>query len=123
LKARIKRFVSQIDDLDAMPEPNAGDCWMCSMFERMSQGEFTPEAGGRIAKPGYKRDDNEHLRSHITVKQNYLHGTLIQNAFLWAGASMFLWDMYRQRFDGSAKAATKRLLTRYLGRQLGLTVR
>ena len=120
LAKRIARFVNQIDDLETMPVPNNGDCWLCLMFEKMPQGDFTQEAGGRIANPGYKVNDTSHLRAHITVKENYLHGTLIQNAYLWAGHSMFSWDWDRQRWDRSAKQTAKRNLRRYLKAQLGI---
>lgn len=119
LRAKINKFLAQIDKLDTLPEPDSGDCWVCLMFERgFAQGEYTPERGGRISKPGYKYNNASHLREHI--RDNYLHGTLIQNAYLWAGASLFLWDMHRRDLDRWGRDSAKRYLRRYLKAQLGI---
>ena len=53
-KKAIKRFVSQIDDLEEIPMPELGDCLLC------------------------RAKQTSCLREHI--KENYLHGTLIYNA-------------------------------------------
>lgn len=60
LKKRIKEFADQVLTMDELPMPNAGDCWICSMFEK-----------------------TDCLQSHLD--ENYLHGSLIKNAFLHCG--------------------------------------
>jgi hypothetical protein len=120
LKNRINKFVKQIDKLDEMPAPASGDCLFCSMFERSDQGKMFSGSGGRIRNPGYRTKNATHLQSHITVKENYLHGSLIWNAHMWTGGSAFLWQMHKERWDKWAKDDTKRMLRRYLKAQLGV---
>ena len=107
LAKRIARFVKQIDDLDSMPLPNAGDCMFCSMFDR-------------VTTAGERTNNTAHLSAHITVAENYLHGSLVLNAYRWAGHTEFSYQWDAQRWDTSAKQTAKRNLRRYLKAQLGL---
>lgn len=110
LKTRINKFVNQLDKMDNLPEPNGGDCWSCSMFDRSA-----------LASGERKMKDPSHIRSHITVKENYLHGSLIHNALVWAGCTPegigIRWHWFN---EGTYKGEIKRYLYRYLKAQLGV---
>ena len=106
LKARIKRFVNQLDKMDTLPEPSLGDCLYCQM--NISGGVNT-----KTANPG-------HLASHITVKENYLHGSLLYNALAWAGYRVESIPIHFRMFNRGSKTTMKSSLNRYLKAQLGV---
>ena len=99
LKA-INKFVAKIDTLPSIPRPSSGDCWYCSMMDRVE------EAGQRSENP-------DHLRKH--VQQGYLHGTLICNALLWAGYGEHQLGI---QYGMNCRTNIKNALRRYLKAQL-----
>lgn len=101
----IAKFVKRLDTLSALPVPNAGDCWYCSMFQR----EQKPGGAYACTEAG----DTEHLLSHI--KEGYIHGSLLVNAMTWAGR-LDSGLIYRV----GMRDIIKRDLRRYLRRKLGL---
>jgi hypothetical protein len=102
----IERFVKLVDTTDPLPVKEAGDCWICLMFD----GNLKP--GGRVVT------DVDHLVAHI--EEAYLFGALIERAMVWAG--------YRYIYIAAEKGpeymhdrdSIKRALRRYLKRQLGI---
>lgn len=123
-KKLIAKFMKQFHALDRIPEPCAGDCWLCSMFDAAklapkSNGDYLPHAsGGKVSDP-------DHLVSHL--KEGYLHGSLIVNAMRWAGYAdqgIGIWygmvnrDKASGRYDPRNTLA--RTLRRFLSSQLGL---
>lgn len=89
IKRKIAKFVKQIDDIKEIPIPNAGDCWICSMFG----------------------PDKTCLESHLD--ENYLHGSLIVNALRDKG-----YKDDQLPFVITSKWAVKNALRRYLTRNL-----
>ena len=92
-----------------MPEPNAGDCWYCSMSEvktGQSLGEVT--------------DNADHLLSHI--KEGYVHGSLIYRAMKALRSKQnlaYMWTMAKDRPDDSfAVTQIVQDVRRYLRRSL-----
>lgn len=112
-RAAVRKFVSKLDKLQCLPEPSAGDCWLCCM--RTKEGRTMGELG---------QSDAEHIRQHI--KEGYLHGALIMNALAHAGyrnphliASMENSDRMQGRKLHNG-GNVKRALKRYLYTKLGL---
>jgi len=104
-RAALRKFVSKIDKLDALPLPSNGDCWLCCLHDA---------AGKSMGEHG---DDAGHLRQHI--KEGYLHGSLLVNAMRWAGYQ----DMgirYWLNSKPGQRSQVKSALRRYLYRKLGL---
>ena len=87
---------------DPLPVPNAGDCWLCSMFNAKQ-------------KPGAACHDPSHLLDH--VRENYWHGSLIVSAMRWAG---YHDTGIRLHYQMKLRDTIKRVVRRYLRRQLGL---
>lgn len=115
LKAEIKRFVCEgIPSGKPIPTPDAGDCWLCSMFD--AEPPATREANGHtVIDPSTK--DSGHLLEH--VREGYMHGSLIVNAmrragFTDAGISLIC---YGTRPDHKR---TRAAVQRYLKARLGL---
>lgn len=97
------REVKQMMDSNTLPTPNAGDCWTCSMFEHAQLRE----------NPRGKLSDSTHIVSHL--EEGYIHGSLIANAYLWAGyPEENLGYVYGMRAD--------QILRRYLKSRVGLAV-
>lgn len=111
LRDQIKKFVSKLDKLDKLPEPNNGDCWFCHLVN--SKGKTMGELS-----------HSDHIMSHI--REGYLHGSLIWNALEWAGHRQpeFIWSMANYDIEhgrsNSCLRSIKRALKRYLYRQCGL---
>jgi hypothetical protein len=119
LKADIKRFVERtIVDGQPLPEPGAGDCWYCLMFDR--EEPRTLEFNSFKDKKPHR--DSEHLRQH--VKSNYMHGSLIVNACRANGmqdAGIGYWTGWGGRLPEDYKRL-RQIVRRYLGKRLGLAV-
>jgi hypothetical protein len=85
-----------------LPMPSSGDCLLCS-FER----------GDEMRKPGGNPlHNNHHILAHL--EEQYLHGTLLYNAYLWAGYRheqlQYVWGM-----------RAGQILRRYLKARVGLS--
>lgn len=122
LKARIKAVVAKaIVAGKPVPRPEMGDCFIC-MAERS-------ELGKRIEREGYDycrapRPDlnNDHIESHI--REGYIHGSLIFNAYLDAGYKPFRWQWDCERIErGDSVRDMRRIVAAYLKRRMGLTAR
>lgn len=100
-RAAIARFAARCD-VGPLPQPNGGDCWCCSMFDRI-------ETAGAVSR------DPAHLWEHI--REGYLHGSLIVNAMRWAGYSD---GGIAYAFQSIGRDNAKRALRRFLTRQLEL---
>jgi hypothetical protein len=110
LRSQILKFTAKLDKLECLPEPDAGDCWYCSMRETKT-GKPLGEASG----------NTEHLLSHI--KEGYLHGSLIFNALEFVGYNnpSYIWHLENRNLkEGKKTDWTKRALRKYLYRKLGL---
>jgi len=108
LRRQVRKFVAQLDKLDALPLPNAGDCWFCQM--RTQDGKTLGDVSG-----------GDHILGH--VNENYLHGSLIFNALEWAGyrnPSLIFHMESEDMKRGRKPDSVKRTLKRYLYRKLGL---
>ena len=96
----INRYVKKLGELDTLPVPSAGDCFLCSLFDQnLGAGE--------------KSTDRLHLESHL--KGVYIHGSLIFNALKWAG--------YRDPgliFHMGLTDSIKRAVKRYFKANLGI---
>jgi hypothetical protein len=115
----IRKFVKKtIVTGKPLPEPGPGDCWMCSMFDRVEPVESGPQTGGWGSGPQVQRDkDPGHLLSHI--EEGYMHGWLIVNAFRSQGyrdQAISYW-CYSNRPDYTV---VRRIITKYLRKRLGL---
>lgn len=118
LKARIKAVVAKkIVSGKAVPQPNNGDCLFCQIersqhIERLETGNYDsprPDVGG------------DHIAAHI--REGYIHGSLILNAYLDAGYKPFRWQWDSERVergDTSALRDMRRIVTRFLKRRMGL---
>jgi hypothetical protein len=123
LAKRIEGFVKKVHGLSELPHPDAGDCWLCSMFERV---EPVANGYGPGNRTGQKISNPDHLLSHI--KEGYLHGSLIVNAMRWAGYKDegigLYFDMHkRDKASGhyhGRHSTVARSLRRFLRSQLGL---
>jgi hypothetical protein len=71
LLRQIKTYCTAVKKLDALPMPNGGDCWYCSMYT---------EDGTSL---GDTSRDTSHLIEHL--KEKYIHGSLILNALKHVG--------------------------------------
>ena len=98
----INEYCKGINNLDVLPLPNGGDCWLCSMFE----------------SSGKARSDNEHILSHL--KERYIHGSLILNALKWRGYKepRFIWQLENER--KGHRTSTVHAVRAYLKRQLAI---
>ena len=116
LKKEIKAFVdATIPDGARLPEPNGGDCWVCSMFEREAVKPATDGLGRNVNSTTL---DSEHIKSHI--KERYMHGSLIWNALAAAGyrhPEFAFGD--RPLFDAKR---VRQVVSRYLKKRMGLPV-
>jgi hypothetical protein len=68
---KINEYCQKVKKMKALPWPEGGDCWYCSM--QTNDGETL----GEFFK------DEQHLKSHL--KEKYIHGSLIWNALKHAG--------------------------------------
>lgn len=97
IKKQIKNFVSLIDSLKEIPQPNNGDCWHCLFKDKNGQ------TMGDLSK------STDHLKQHI--KQKYIHGSLLVNAMLHAG---YRKESIGYHYQLKNKYAFKHALQRYL---------
>lgn len=116
LAESIRKFVAKVDKLDSLPQPDNGDCWYCSMFDRAQPADKSDYGVGN--KTGKRSTNCKHIRSH--VRYGYLHGSLIVNAMRWCGETDMLisWAFNDPRKQW--RRNVKRDLRRYLRSQLGL---
>jgi hypothetical protein len=94
---KIKAFAKQLKTMESVPLPDAGDCWLCSMF---------------------KSTDSDHLVSH--VKENYMHGSLIVLAMRERGYQDMGIAMYLN--NGNPDKWQRRVLFRNLNAFLVTTI-
>jgi len=117
LQSAIKRFVdSKLANGSPIPQPSAGDCWHCLMFDR------EPEAGRGGYMPTCERSakqrDAEHLRNHI--REGYMHGSLIVNALRDRGTTDYGAAIYLRDTSPRNMRELRRIVRRYLQKRLGL---
>lgn len=114
-KAQIKKFVCDaIKPGKPVPVPSGGDCWLCSMMD--AEPEARRESSGHNIREARTRNDS-HLLEH--VREKYMHGSLIVNAFRYAGfadAGISL-ICFGTRPD---HARIRRTVRRYLQARLGV---
>lgn len=107
-RARIKKFCGRLDQMEHIPQPDTGDCWLCAFHDQN----------------GKPVGDQEHLKSH--VQEGYLHGSLIYNAMKATGLTatgIGLTYMSANRGDAYARDRVKRALRKYLSQAYGLPSR
>lgn len=92
LRKAIKQFACTIPD--PIQPPDAGDCMLCSMFDR-------------------EGNDTTHLQSHID--EQYMHGSLIRNALAHSGYRDPNVIMQMNMRDAATRAVRK-----FLYRKMGL---
>ena len=107
LTKQINAFVRQVDKLEKLPTPDAGDCWLCALQD--SKGTSVGEFSGR-------ESNADHLLGHI--RENYLHGSLLVNAMRWAGYRDEGTALHLQGLG--SRVSVKSALRRYLRRKLGI---
>ena len=73
LTDRINAYVRLIKEVDTLPKPNGGDCWICLMFDKPEPGDANAAGSG----------DTMHLAEHM--REGYVHGSLLVNAMRFAG--------------------------------------
>jgi hypothetical protein len=126
LAKQIEGFVKKIHVLPELPQPNGGDCWLCSMFDASKLAPVKCEYGVGNST-GQKVSDPDHLLEHI--KEGYLHGSLIVNAMRWAGyedrAIGYWFSSHKRDKDNGSyhgrSSVPARVLRRFLRSQLGLS--
>lgn len=85
-----------------LPKPDAGDCLYCSILNPVPE----PVAG----EVQIKSKNTEHLRMH--VEENYMHGSLIVNAFRYAGRfDTTIYLVFQNWYDSRI---VRRVLRKYL---------
>ncbi len=107
LKRKISKFVCLIDTCDALPMPDAGDCFFCQMHE-VKTGKPLGEVTGYA----------DHLVSHMD--EGYLVGSLLVNAMRDRG---FTNEGIALHYQMNFRDTFKRAVHRYLGRAFGLAVK
>jgi len=92
---RIAKYVKLITE-DTIVQPDAGDCWICMMFE----------------KDGNK-SDVDHLESHMD--EGYVHGSILVNAMRAAGYrdEGIAWHFQAKMVDGFRRAMRRFLKARF----------
>lgn len=123
LKARIKAVVAKaIVPGKPLPHPEMGDCFIC--MAEASQIAERVKMGGYDYSRAPRELDSSHIESHI--REGYIHGTLILNAYRDSGRSDFAFqydsDMMARGRSG-AVAQPRRIVAAYLKRRMGLTAR
>lgn len=106
MKARIKAIVAKAIQVGKpVPKPNGGDCWLCM---GMMSGL-----------------DASHIAEHI--REGYIHGTLIRNAYHASGRTDFAlsYDIQDIESDRGGRNSglnqMRRIVRTYLQKQMGLT--
>jgi len=112
MKKRIKNFVALIDDMDELPTPEGGDCWLC--MAHLPQLNDDPQLQWNhfertVEPPG----GAEHLLSHI--EEGYIHGSLIVLALAYSG---YGFQSIRHTLSYGYKDTAKRVLRRFLNAML-----
>lgn len=121
LRARLRKFAA--DYIKALkdgkvPEPSGGDCWGCHFRTEDSKGGM----------------GNDHILGHL--KERYYVPSMITNAFKAFGAAQVQWwglgalwgkapadtkpEELKRMADWATDARSRRMLTRYLYREMGL---
>lgn len=119
LQATIRDYVTRnIQRGKPLAPPDSGDCWHCSMFDAVKEGE-----NSYTANPATVKGDPSHLLSHMTKRENYLPGSLIVNAFRDAGRTDFAARLFAFGDKGPDVTQTRRIVRRYLQKRLGLPYR
>lgn len=128
LKEDIKKFVEKtLPKGEAIPMPGNGDCWACLMFDQEQPRGKVNGLGWTASPPPESKltRDNDHLLQH--VKEGYMHGSLIVNAFRDAGykdeglALICGWGSSAGKpRNVSDYARIRRIVRRYLQKRLGL---
>lgn len=95
---QVDRFVKKITAKNIRP-PSSGDCWHCLM--RTQSGQTLGDATGNV----------DHLISH--VREGYVHGSLIANAYFDAGHNKYFLSMVFSR-PAEYVDWTRRIVKKYL---------
>lgn len=115
LKERIKTYVTKnIRKGVPLAPPDSGDCWHCLMFDAVKPG-----SNPYTANESPQRNSADHLLSHI--RENYLPGSLIVNAFRDSGSTDYAAQLFAFGATGPNVTETRRKVRRYLQKRLGLT--
>jgi hypothetical protein len=107
----VSRFLKSLRNLETLPLPSPGDCWLCSMHTQ--DGKTLGEIGS---------DNRGHLITHL--EESYIHGSLILNAMRKAGyqktgiAILTAWG-FEDKTRWS-KTSVSSALSRYLKKNLNL---
>lgn len=124
LKARIKAVVAKaIVPGKPLPHPEMGDCFIC-MMEASQIAQRVQHSGYDYSRAPRPALDSGHIESHI--KEGYIHGTLVVNAYRDSGRSeiAFQYDSARlARGESRAVTEPRRIVAAYLKRRMGLTAR
>jgi hypothetical protein len=84
----VKAFATQIKREGKLPEPNAGDCWFCSMTVK------SPEKD-RGKSLGESTGDVDHIFSHL--KEKYVFGSILWRAAQRRGNPSICWQLANSR--------------------------
>jgi hypothetical protein len=111
---KINQYCKAINNLDVLPIPNAGDCWVCAFTE------IEPIPHTRMGFTGYSGDaigDTEHLLSHLD--EMYIHGSLIMNALRFRGHKNpeFVFRMFQGEKEKGRRTLIVYAVRAYLKRQ------
>ena len=95
----IREYGRAIRELEALPEPEVGDCMDC----------FLRDADTNVPIGDDRRD---HLEAHL--RERYIHGSLIYNAIMWDGHTD-PWLAYCMDLREAIISAVKRYFRAKLG--------
>lgn len=101
--ARMNKFLGKIKALAVLPEPEAGDCFIC---------RFVTKAGSKAG-----------TCIHDHIREGYIHGSLFVAAMRWAGYRDMGIRLYFDGFNRGDKWHRKVILSamrRYTKAQLGI---
>ena len=113
LQKLVKRYTEKLKKMlqeNGPIMPNTGDCWLCAFRNEKTR---TP----------WGDSDPGHFIGHL--KTQYVHGSLIVNAFMWAGCPKQLGFYYQMGFDRNPEYINWIVHTvrRYLKAKIGLPYR
>lgn len=124
LKAQIKAVVAKaIVPGKPLPMPEMGDCFLC-MAEASQIAERVTREGYDYSRAARPDMNASHIAEHI--REGYIHGTLVLNAYRDSGRTDFAYSYASQslqRGDRNAVTEPRRIVAAYLKRRMGLTAR
>ena len=118
LRKQIASYCKAIAALPKLPLPDAGDCWMCSMFHTVPANDGSRVTAWRGQEKQQGKHAGECLQFHLD--ETYIHGSLLVNAMWWAGYRDVSIACFLNGVDKGTRQVICRTVRRYLQRQFGL---